>query len=176
MSRATGTGDPEWANHVIKTLRLRYDALTTGELGLYEELMKTRGIEVPEWFKRIRMYVDAERPVYPAMIPTEWYELTRTSVLAQRDDWKEVNCKDCQLPTLVDVEAFSPYRCATCDEIMRIRNKLAPQIMEYDQAVFNAKLHLRLPSLRVNPLGWYVMWVLFVTAVSLVLGIIGHVA
>lgn len=145
----TAVGKTEWSDHLIDTLRLRYDALTTGELRLYQELMEQRGIEVPPWFRSIRAAVDAGRDLPPVS-----YLLPETVKLGDAtvpdDPWAGYDfvpgtCDRCHTETLVDrhkTRGFDGIKlCAPCQELHDLQRVSGPAIERYDQLRAATELH-----------------------------------
>lgn len=129
------TDQEEWTRQLVKTLRLRYDALTSGELSMYRELMVQRGIEVPEWFDHVKNAVDRQdkvrAPAYLAIPPDEKAPAPR---------YVEGRCTLCHTDTFVDSKAYPP-RCYTCQELDDVRDRLAPRLAAYDEAVRATEFH-----------------------------------
>lgn len=166
------TGDPDWRNHVISTLKLRYDAVTTGELRLYRELMEQRGIPVPAWFTRIEWLIEKQKPIPTDMVPDTWDGSTLagsraiamttidearrdgiTSILpgSINDDFYFARCHDCRTDTIVRV---GPRPCCyLCEELEREQQALVPRLAAYDDAVKATRFHWP-RTLRVS---WYVI-------------------
>lgn len=155
--------DANWRNQVISTLKLRHDALTTGELKLYRELMEQRGIPVPAWFTRIQMMVEKKLPIAPVTVPASWdgptksgsAEIARQTLKLVQDDhdrkygrpekpeFKTAVCEACRTETIM------PYRdqaCHWCTELNDVRRRVDARLASYEAAKDAARLHL--PSLR----------------------------
>jgi hypothetical protein len=164
---------------VISTLKLRYDALTTGELSLYRDLMEQRDITVPAWFTRIQSMVERELPVSAIMVPETWDGSTRAgsaeiarqtlkSIQADHDrkygksetpEFKTAVCGSCQTETIMP---FNERHCHWCSELHAVRDRTGPAIALYELAVEKTKICLPLPSL--SPSDWVGAWLFVVSA------------
>lgn len=182
--------DANWRNQVISTLKLRHDALTTGELKLYRELMEQRGIPVPAWFTRIQMMVEKKLPIAPITVPESWDGSTRASSAeiarqtlksVQKDhdrkygrpktpEFKTAICEACRTETIM------PYRdwvCHWCMELNDVRRRVDARLAAYEIAEDAARLHL--PSLRwprsvvATTALWIAIWLAAWAVVTIVL-------
>jgi len=89
----------KFSNGLISTLQLRKEALKSGELDMYVELLRQRGLEVPTWLQSIRSHVNAGLKLPMHVVPSAWVPQR----CRPEPSTHAATCPDCHTEFMVDL-------------------------------------------------------------------------